>query len=694
MRKMFTAAELAEMNLPGLPATERNIRRRATIEDWDYQNRSGRGGGKLYPVYVLPAKAREAVAKRLLKGSAPVLKTSKVDISLLSEQDQQIMEARAIILQKWDQLMTECALPRSKAADALVSMAKTGELSEEIAPLVPVANARSGRSSGKAGKQTLSRTSLYRWLKEKRTGGDKALAPKSSTELEIPEWAGPLLKLWASPQQPSLVAVMEKLTEQLGDEAPSYYQAYRFLKRLDPITVNTGRMGPRELKNLKAFKRRDVSELWPSCVYTADGHTFDAEVAHPGHGKPFRPEITTIIDVYTRRIVGWSVGLSENTWGTHDAIRKAFTECGICSIWYVDNGSGFKNDYFDDIKIMGLFGRLGVTKTHSLPYNSQARGIGERVHNIWVKAAKELPTYMGQDMDQEAKQRVFKITRKDIKEFGSSRLLIEWPEFVEMCENVVSNYNDRPHRSLPKVRDENTGKRRHMTPNEYWTAEASKADIECVEPTNHDIFRPYEKRQVRRGEIQLFNNLYFAFELEPYHGDDVHVGYDIHNPDQVWVRDLDGRFICTAKVDGNKTSYFPKSALEIAAEKRAKSRLRLVDRKREEIEQELHPDTLLEYRPEMEITPEQLQTAERETSKLIELPPQPKIAENGRPIFSSDYDLARWLVNNPDQVTPKDREHLGEMLRQPTFKMTLEVYNVDINGLRNLIDSDTNRGEV
>ena len=694
MRKMFTAAELAEMKLPGLPRTKSGLIRRAKSEEWNFENRTGRGGGKLYPVEALPAEAREAIAKRFLKESTPVLKPSKVDVSLLSEQDQQIMEARAIILQKWDRIMTECALPRSKAADVLVSMAKKGELSEEIAVLVPVANARSGRATGIPGKQTLSRTSLYRWLKDKRTGGARALAPKTSRSITIPEWADQLLKLWCRPQKPSLASVVEKMSAELGDNAPTYYQARRFLQSLDPITLNTGRMGPRELKTLKAFKRRDVSELWPSAVYTADGHTFDAEVAHPNHGRPFRPEITTIIDVFTRRIVGWSVGLAENTWGTHDAIRKAFTECGICSIWYVDNGSGFKNDYFDDSKIMGLFGRLGVTKTHSLPYNSQARGIGERVHNIWVKAAKELPTYMGRDMDQEVKQHVHKITRKDIKEFGRSRHLIEWPEFVKMCKAVVASYNDRPHRSLPKVRDEITGRRRHMTPNEYWAAEAPKAGIECVEATDHDIFRPYEKRQVRRGEIQLFNNLYFAFELEPYHGDDVHVGYDIHNPNLVWVRDLDGRFICTAKVDGNKTSYFPKSMVEIAAEKRAKGRLRLVDKKREEIERELHPDTLLEYRPEMEISPEQMQAAERETSKLIPLPQQPKVAENGRPIFSSDYDLARWLVSNPEQVTQKDREHLREMLRQPTFKMTLEVYNVDINGLRNLIDSDTNRGEV
>ena len=58
---------------------------------------------------------------------------------------------------------------------------------------------------------------------------------------------------------------------------------------------------------------------------------------------------------------------------------------------------------------------MNIRKENSIAYNSQARGIGERIHRtIWVRAAKELPTYMGADMDPQAKQAVFKKTRQDI----------------------------------------------------------------------------------------------------------------------------------------------------------------------------------------------------------------------------------------------------------------------------------------
>ena len=112
--------------------------------------------------------------------------------------------------------------------------------------------------------------------------------------------------------------------------------------------MNKGRLGSRELKKFKAYISRDTSNLWPTAVYTADGHTFDAEVQNPLTGKPFRPEITTVIDVYTRKVVGWSVDLSERTNSVYMALVRSIITHGIPAIWYVDNGKGFNNSCFDD----------------------------------------------------------------------------------------------------------------------------------------------------------------------------------------------------------------------------------------------------------------------------------------------------------------------------------------------------------
>ncbi|MGP4849506.1 transposase, partial [Marinobacter sp. 1Y8] len=179
-----------------------------------------------------------------------------------------------------------------------------------------------------------------------------------------------------------------------------------------------------EIKNIKPFVRRDDNVLLPTDGYTADGHTFDAEIMHPLTGKPFRVEITTVLDICTRMVVGYSVDLAESGLAVLDAIASAACDYGVPAILYVDNGPGYKNVMMTG-EATGLMIRLGTEMKHSTAYNSQARGMIERVHKtIWIRLARRLPTYIGADMDRQAKQAVFKKTRKDIKESGVSNTLI------------------------------------------------------------------------------------------------------------------------------------------------------------------------------------------------------------------------------------------------------------------------------
>jgi putative transposase len=70
MKDHYTAAELAELQLPGLPSTESATIRRAKREAWPGQKRAGRGGGWEYPLSALPRQARDALLAR--EAAAPV----------------------------------------------------------------------------------------------------------------------------------------------------------------------------------------------------------------------------------------------------------------------------------------------------------------------------------------------------------------------------------------------------------------------------------------------------------------------------------------------------------------------------------------------------------------------------------------------------------------------------------------------
>lgn len=508
-----------------------------------------------------------------------------------------------------------------RAIRALIDGYKAGTLREEIAERLRAANARCGKY------RVIERATVARWKKLYAKDGIAGLAPKSMERWEIPAWGAALLAIWQQPQKPSLAFAVNELAKQLpeGAKPPSYTTVRRFLTRMGAIERETGRRLPREMKNLRPFVRRDVSEMFPCDVYTADGHTFDAEIAHPIHGQPFRPEVTGVKDVVTRRIEGWSAGLAESTWTVADAWRNAVEVGGVNALFYVDLGSGFNSKVIAG-PVLGIEERLGATVTNSLPYNSQARGQIENSHKLWITLAKTFATYMGADMDPEAKKRAFKITRRDVAAVGKSRLLPTWPEFLAACQKAVNAYNARPQMGLPKMRDAKTGRMRRMSPNEM----REKFLAEGWEPLrlsaeeSADLFRPYRECIVLRGEVRLFNNTYFAKALAEYHRERVRVGYDIHDASRVWVRDQAERLICVAEFEANKKAYFPQSFIEQAVEKRSKAAVRRLETHLATARAEVDPQELIEQQapgfhlPTLTLPARVPQSVERPMPKPVE----------------------------------------------------------------------------
>ena len=677
--KYLTAAQIAEMKLSAMPTTERAIQLMAKREGWESRPRSGKGGGVEYPVSALPKAAQTTLATRALrqeKANLPVQMELPMATDLKSYQ-RETMESRAVLLAEIDRLMLE-GLSQGKAIDALVAVAKAGELSADLQRHVATANARGN------GNRTLTRATLYNWLKARTeaAGNVVALAPAEVKEAPIPAWAEALMEIYARPTKPSLAWAVERLAKVVSPP-PSYDQARRFLDKLDIISRHKGRVGPRDLKRFKAYHVRDVSHLWPGAVMVGDGHTFKAEVANPLHGRPFRPEITTAIDVFTRRICGWSVALAESAHAVADCFRHACITSTVPDIWYYDNGSGANNAYFDD-PLTGLLARVGTTKKNSIAYNSQARGVIEIIHKtIYHPMAKELPTYVGKDMDREARLLSYKTTRKDIKEQGQSSKLCTWKTFMEFLAKTISDYNDRPHSSLPKARDPETGRMRHLSPNEAWEIAIMQGwqPEPLAEAEAADLFRPSVKRTVNRALVSIYGNEYYGATLEMLGGQDVMVSYDIHDATKVWVRDMAGRFICEATWDGHKTEYFPKSEVERANENRRQGRIKRAMAHVEEAQAErLAPYLDADY---------------SNVETLVELTaPEPVVmipkvlAEGERPGFGSDVDLARWLIGHPDQVTDDDRNLLRTAMRSRNFLTSLEWGGVDIATLQSVLTEE------
>ena len=701
--RYFSARELA--GLPGMPGTMRGASWRATQESWPSRPRQGRGGGREYPLSCLPEETRRAILVRLVNAAAstlpalipevmtsskptsqlpavatpgtPVFVAKNVRLKLpaaptgvpqapetLKEWQRRGMEARLAILGLVDEFAMSHGI--DAAVSHVASMAARYELPSHIQSMIPCANARRGADDGR----TLSCRTIYRWISA-REAGNVALAPRSAGADWIPTWAPTLLSLFQRPQKPALTEALALLPQVLPAEisAPSYWAVRRFLQRVNVVDLHRGRFGPREIRKIRIFVRRDFSQFLPGDIYEADGHTFDAEVAHPFHGRPFRPECELVLDVVTRKAVGWSAGLAESTWTVIDALRNACETNCVPAIYYVDRGSGRNNHLVNDL-YTGFIARLGITKTHSIAYNSQARGAVERTHQtIFIGVAKTLSTYMGKPMDPEAKKKVFTATRLAVAQRVSSPLLPSWAEFKAAVDAGLAAYNARPHRALPKIRDPHTGKMRHMSPDERWAQFVAEGfePVRITPEESNDLFRPYEVRTCQRGEVSLSKNRYFHKALEGYHGQRVQVGFDIHDASRVWVRDLEGRLICVAGFEANSRAFYPVPFVERKREERAHGRLRRIELHADEVRAELAgASNTVDAEYSDDLTPEEKERADQALKALCAPP-----AEEDDPM-AEEIRFWKWGIAHRDELSEEQQRYLDDRIeRSSAFRQLL-----------------------
>lgn len=637
------------------------------------------GGGNEYHYTLLPIALQTALLAEYNKINqiAAIQDKQKNDIvtqngfltAELTSRQKEVMNARAGLLHHINLRQYECGQTQRAAILSFLVDLKNGEISPELTSLVQRANDK-GRG--------LSRGTISRWFANRENGGLIALAPKKTREKEAaPEWLKSFLKYYRQPQKPSIAQAYERWCgESNMAELPTIRQVRHALSNLPEIEKQRGRLGSHELKALKAYKARDVSDLLPASVYVGDGKTFDAEIAHPLHGQPFKPEITTIIDAYSRKIVGWSAALDENANAVIDALLMAARTNGIPAIFYSDNGRGYKNKAMED-SLIGFLSRLSITPAHAIAYNSQAKGVIENFNKRWTTLSREFPTYIGRDMDREASKLTHKMTRNELRLSGVSSLLPSWNEFLTACQDLIDNYNDKPHRGLGKIIDSASGKRRHMSPNEVWLQALSggvKPYLVSDEEA-HDLLQPWVIRKTRRALVDWLGNSYFANELEWYHGKDVIVSYDIHDASKVICREIimidgeraPGKMIAEARFEGHKTRYIPYSAEQAAMEKRHKGRKARAMAKVNEIDKELRSITLNAISKKVISLP---QSTEQLKPVLVadndeyskRKPPTSQSVRRHRPNFRDDAEYARWLIENPEKATPQDRANIRDDL--------------------------------
>lgn len=628
------------VSLPGLPKMEHNIRNRldkAAGGDADLRKR--RQGSKAFEYHIdcLPLAAQEEIKKRHFKSVLENTGCKSVDIpvkhnqtikprqelelmrqcpalldrevSALTAKQKEVADARALLAAEVERLR-EAGLSRAGAVKYIAEGSRRGTLPLHIQAAADIANARKGRSRKGVGER-----SLQEWLTlylSTFSGAERlALLAPGHLKARKPEqikWLPNFLAHWRNLNGPSLQSAYTDFKEEwqrtyadqpaMIDACPSYDAVRRAMEKLPKRERARGRVSGSRALAYETYQKRDWSLMPVNGCWIADGKSLNMKVAHPIHGRPFTPELTLVIDGRTRFVTGWSLALSENMIAVADAYRYGMKLYGKPLFVYSDNGGGETNKALD-ADITGIFPRMGIEHPTSIPGRPQSRGIIERLNAVIPRAiALKYDTYNGLGADRENVRMTGRAIQSAInaQEKGKTLNSVQqraltklpsWQQLLDTIDEEVNKYNNlHQHSELPK----RNGK--HMTPASYRreVLESEGDEIEYLTDIElREMFMPEVTRVAQRGWIELMNNQYFSEELILVDGEEVRVAFDIHDPQSVIIRRMDGSYVCSAIWNGNKRAAIPVSHMDTAVEKRRQNRLKRVEQQRQEIEAEARP---------------------------------------------------------------------------------------------------------
>lgn len=543
-RDWFTAAELAELALPGLPGDKRAMNRRARDERWQLRlatagdlagsplarPRIARGGGIEFHISLLPGPARLELAKRGLAVAGPG------EVEPASEG-------------AWRRYG---GLPLKAKAEA----ARRRAVLAEVALLEEAGLTRTAAAAESAARHKIASSTLWNWLGlvEGVAPSDwlPALAPRhrgGGREIDVDPDLWDLFKSDflrdAAPTLAICYAKCAAVAASRGLSLPSEKTLRRKLEREVPASVILlARRGEEALRRSLPAQRRSVAEFHAMELVNVDGHKFDVFVELPD-GTRFRPILIGIQDVWSRKVLAWRIGDVESALLTRLAFADLFTKFGIPKEAYLDNGRAFASKWITgqllnrfrfkvkEEEPAGLLTALGIKVHWTLPYRGQSKPIERAWKDLCDSIARSAAfagAYTGNS------------TANKPESYGKRAVPIA--DFIAEVERGIAFHNARLGRRSEMARGRSF--------DETFAESYARAPIGKATPEQLRLaLLTGENRRVNKqtGELALFGNRYWSPACGALHGQLVTVRFD---PDDlsrdIHLYDMAGRYLGDAQM--------------------------------------------------------------------------------------------------------------------------------------------------
>lgn len=349
MSEWFTALELANARLPGLPHSKRKVNAVAAAKGWATatgadgtplaRKCSGRGGGVEYHISLLPPPARTRLEARAGKGRPET--ENDQDVGLLGPKDISRRDARLFVVARADDLLRSHPGYSRRQADevyAAIYNSGAGDVPDWVRPLV----------------KGVSRPTIERWRAMRGSGRFDLAAGRHSLregcreierllDGEIATFIGALIVKQPFLTAPHIRGMVEgKYGPQTGP-LPSERTFQRFIsdwkarnavslrKLTDPDGYKSGSRLSGSNSNAHVT---GLNQLWEIDASPADVLTTDG-----------RHAIYVVIDIWSRRMMTL-VTRTPRTEATLQLIRRAILAWGVPRAIKTDNGSDFTSQRF------------------------------------------------------------------------------------------------------------------------------------------------------------------------------------------------------------------------------------------------------------------------------------------------------------------------------------------------------------
>lgn len=629
----FTASELEELGLPGLPGDKRSINRRAQAERWHtrlgpdsrllVRARKGKGGGVEFHASLLPGEARIELARRGIIRTRPAEPAEQT--SAWTWFDQQSAKVKAEAQRRLDiviaiELLCEAGSTRSAAVQAASDQHGVGK------------------------------STLWTWLGAvegiPRADWLVALAPRrkgGGAEAEIhPELWQAFKSDYLRPEAPTLTSVYRRvgrIARQMGLSMPHERTFRRRLERdIGAELLVMRREGVEALRRAVPAHRRTVAELQAMEWVNIDGHKFDVFVRTPD-GRIVRPMMVAIQDVYSRKVLAHRIGTEESAVLTRLAFADLFRDWGIPGHAVLDNGRAFASKWITGgtktrfrFKIrpeepMGLLPGLGVKTHFTIPYRGQSKPIERAFKDLCDSIAKH-PAFAGAYTGNNPMAKP--------ENYGSKA--VDWDRFCAVAGEEIAEHNAQPGRRTEMAQGRSF--------DEVFAESYAAAPIKkVVDPA---VLRmallAADQRLISKatGHLELEGNRYWHPQMFALRGERVTVRFDPDNlHTSVHLYDSQGRYLLEAMLLADEGFATTAGARETA--RRAMN----VKRRAKELEA-----------AERLLSPEQvaaLQAASPPAAKpeATVIRPQRVAVETAR------RDAARTAASEPAKLSVLERQRIG-----------------------------------